>query len=90
METLLCIPRMDASVPKQYILNTLYKLNWGYVSLINEIPLRNEPSHKRIMWRVRWNDTSREYRERIQDGECLKLVHDMKSPYFWKIVISKS
>jgi hypothetical protein len=89
METLLCIPRMDASVPKQYILRTLYKLNWGYVSIINEIPLRNEPTHKRIMWRVRWNENATEYRSRIQDGECLKLVHDLNSPYFWKIVASK-
>ncbi len=89
---MLCIPRMDANTPRQYILRTLYKLNWGYVSIVNEIPLRNEPTQKRIMWRVRWNadsDNAKEYQERIRNGECLKLVHDMNSPYFWKIVMGK-
>lgn len=92
METILCIPRMDSAIARQYIFKTLCKLKWGHVSILNEIPLRNEPTQKRILWRVRWDPCSTdatEYKKRMQSGESVKLVHDVDSPYFWKIVMSR-
>jgi hypothetical protein len=94
MESILCIPRMESNTPKQYIFSTLCKLNWGQISIINEIPLRNEPTHKRILIKVKW-DTSKspdviEYRTRITKGDSVKLVHNINSPWFWKIVLGKS
>ncbi len=90
MDSILCIPRVDIKIPKQYILTTLYKLNWGYVTITNEIPLRNEPSHKRIFIRIKWNECSDEVRTRINTGESIKIVHDINSPWFWKVVLGKS
>ena len=90
METILCIPRMEIATPKQYILSTLCKLNWGNISIMNEIPLRNEPNHKRIMIKVKWDLSSSDIKTRIQDGNSIKLVHDINSPWFWKIVQGKS
>lgn len=90
MESILCIPRMDNTTHKQYILNILYKLNWGHVSIINEIPLRNEPNYKRILIRVKWDECSYDIRSRIYNGDSIKLVHDINSPWFWKIVLGKS
>lgn len=90
MESILCIPRMDNTTQKQYILNTLYKLKWGHISIVNEIPLRNEPNQKRILIRVKWDECSDDIRSRIQSGDSIKLVHDINSPWFWKIVLGKS
>jgi hypothetical protein len=84
---MLCIPRMDTTTQKQYILNTLYKLKWGHISIVNEIPLRNEPNHKRILIRVKWDECMDDIRKRIHDGNSIKLVHDINSPWFWKIVL---
>jgi hypothetical protein len=87
MESILCIPRMDVITSKQYILSTFYKLKWGHISLVNEIPLRNDPTHKRILIRVKWDDCSHDIRSRIHDGGSIKLVHDINSPWFWKIML---
>ncbi len=90
MESILCIPRMEITTPKQYVFSTLCKLNWGHISILNEIPLRNEPMQKRILIKVRWDSTSEDVRTRIQNGDSVKLVHDINSPLFWKIVLGKS
>jgi hypothetical protein len=90
MESILCIPRMEITTPKPYIFSTLCKLKWGHISILNEIPLRNEPNQKRILIKVRWDPTSEDVRSRIQNGDSVKLVHDINSPWFWKVVLGKS
>jgi hypothetical protein len=90
MESILCIPRMEMTTPKQYIFTTLCKLNWGHISILNEIPLRNEPTQKRILIRVKWDPNASEYKSRILKGDSVKLVHNINSPWFWKIVLGKS
>jgi len=90
MESILCIPRMDINTPNRYIFSTLCKLKWGHISILKEVPLRNEPNQKRILIKVRWDPTSEDMRTRIQNGESVKLVHDINSPCFWKVVLGKS
>ncbi len=90
MESIICIPRMDLTIQRKYILNTLYKLNWGHISIINEIPLRNEPDQKRILIRIKWDECAEDIRSRVNNGDSIKLVHDINSPWFWKIVLGKS
>ena len=80
---------MDLTTPKNYIQQTLFKLNWGKILSISEIPLRNDPTQKRILIRIKWNMSS-EYKDRIQNGDCIKLVHSDKSPWFWKIMLGKT
>ena len=88
MESILCIPRMELSTPKNYIFQTLCRLKWGRILHINEIPLRNDPTQKRIIIKIKWNSSS-EYKERINNGDSIKLVHDENSPWFWKVVLSR-
>ena len=88
MESTLCIPRMELSTPKNYIFQTLCRLKWGRIIHINEIPLRNDPTQKRIIIKIKWNSSS-EYKERINNGDSIKLVHDENSPWFWKVVLSR-
>jgi len=89
MESTLCIPRMDLTTPKNYIQQTLYKLNWGKILYINEIPLRNDPTQKRVLIRIKWTEHN-QYKDQIDKGDSIKLVHSDKSPWFWKIVLGKT
>ena len=91
METILCIPRMPTTLSKSYVFQSLCRLKWGHISIVNEIPLRNDPTQKRVLFRVRWgaNENAREYRDKIQNGDDIKMVHDITSPYFWKIVVGR-
>lgn len=87
MESTLCIPRIDINTSKQYIFTTMCKLRWGHISILNEIPLRNDQTQKRVIIRVKWNATvDTETKDRLNDGDTLKLVHDINSPWFWRIM----
>ncbi len=91
METTLCIPRVDINTTKQYILASLCKLKWGRISIVNEIPLRNDPTQKRILIKVRWSSPNdSEVKSKIDNGDTVKFVHDINSPWFWKIVRASS
>ena len=89
MESILCIPRLDARTPNQYIFKSLCKLKWGHISILNEIPLRNDPTQKRVLIKVRWNKEN-SVQDKIDSGSVIKLVHDINSPWFWKIMLVKS
>lgn len=82
----ICIPRIDTTVTKEYIFGVLCKLKIGCIEKINEIPLRNDSKHKRIIIKMRWNesDNSINIQKRLLDGEIIKLVYDM--PWYWKIL----
>ena len=82
----ICIPRVDATITKDYIYKTFCSLKIGKISNIYEIPLRNDPTHKRIIIKIKWDQTS-EAAQKIEntlvEKGSIKLVHDM--PWFWKI-----
>jgi hypothetical protein len=90
MEPLLCIPRMDKTISKEYIYKKICKLNIGCIEKITEIPLKNEADQKRIIIKVKWNDDSNttEIKEKIINGDSLKVVHNDACPWYWKIVCS--
>ena len=91
MESILCIPRIDVRTPNKYIFQSLCKLNWGKISILNEIPLRNDPTQKRILIKVKWNsDTETTMKTKLDNGDIIKLVHDINSPWFWKIMLSNN
>ena len=100
METILCIPRMDVRTSSKYIFQSLCKLNWGKISILNEIPLRNDPTQKRILIKVKWNpeieteietetETKTKTKTKLDNGDIINLVHDINSPWFWKIMLSR-
>jgi hypothetical protein len=84
----LCIPRVDASISKDYIYKTISKLKFGYIQNIIEIPLRNDPSYKRIIIKLFWNDNEPRImtiKKNLYELGSLKIVHNM--PWYWKVVI---
>jgi len=84
---LLCIPRIEVSVTKEYILGVFTKLKIGYIENIQEIPLHKNKDFKRIIIKINWSETSptaKNILTRLDNNETIKLVHDM--PWFWKIV----
>jgi len=88
--TPLCIPRVDASVPIDYIKKTINGLNIGHIRDIREIPLRNDPTHKRILMRFHWkeqNTRSLKLQRKMEELGSLKVVHDM--PWYWKLVVAQ-
>jgi hypothetical protein len=84
--TSICIPRIESSITKDYILRTLCNLHIGLIEKITEIPLRNDPTHKRIIIKIKWNrtPTSTNMQNRLIKNESVNLVHKM--PWFWKVV----
>ena len=88
--TPLCIHKEDASVPIDYIKKKINGLNIGHIRDIREIPLRNDPTHKRILMRFHWkeqNTRSLKLQRQMDELGSLKVVHDM--PWYWKLVVAQ-
>jgi len=82
----ICIPRIESSISKDYIYNTLCNLKIGVIEKITEIPLKNDPTHKRVIIKMLWNKTcqSNNIKNLLASKGSFKVVHDM--PWYWKIV----
>jgi hypothetical protein len=82
----ICIPRLESNISKDYIFQTLQKLKVGYIKHIAEIPLRNDPTHKRIIIKIEWNTAQKsiDFQQKLANIGSVKLVHNM--PWYWKIV----
>lgn len=92
MNTLsICIPRIETTIQKDFIISTINKLRIGMIEKITEIPLRNDINHKRIIMKIRWNNTENSLiiQNRLQNNQTIKLVYD-NTPWYWKIVVAKS
>jgi hypothetical protein len=89
MQQSLCIPRIETSITKDYIYKTICNLQVGNIINIVEIPLKNDPTHKRIIIRIIWNKTTRAFniQKTLNDTGSIKLVYNM--PWYWKIVVSQ-
>ena len=88
--TPLGIHKEDASVPIDYIKKKINGLNIGHIRDIREIPLRNDPTHKRILMRFHWkeqNTRSLKLQRQMDELGSLKVVHDM--PWYWKLVVAQ-
>ena len=88
--TALCIPRMDVSISRDYIYSIFNRLNVGHIEHMNEIPLRNESDYKRVILRIRWNQspTAMNMRQFLSEKGYVNIVYDM--PWFWKVVIQRA
>jgi len=81
----LCIPRIESNIRRDFIFKKLCMLKIGYIQKMTEIPLKNNPDYKRILFRIQWNDEikTNEIRERLSKGESINFIYDF--PWFWKI-----
>ena len=88
----LCIPRMEAEIPKDYIYNKIKDLNIGNIQKMTEIPHRKDPSQKRILMRISSNERTRselnKFEDKLEEHGSVKYVYDM--PWYWKIVATHS
>jgi len=85
----LCIPRIESTLSAKYILQKLCLTKWGEICRIIEIPLKSDDNYKRILIKMKWNDTNPNavtVREKLQNGEKINLVYEM--PWFWKITLA--
>ena len=81
----ICIPRIDASIPKSMIVSTFESLNIGTLEGVVEIPFNDSAKYKRIIVKLEWNDSERSkyILSRFDEGKNVKIVYNMPSPWFW-------
>jgi hypothetical protein len=81
----ICIPRIEASIPKSLIVNTFLNLKIGEIDGVIEIPFKDASRYKRIIVKIRWNDSdqARFILTRFQDGKNVKIVYNSSLPWFW-------
>lgn len=88
----LCIPRVSMNITRKQIFDTFVKLKIGYIDRITENPLRADSTYKRVVIRIKWDDTqelAKEIQEQLQDTtNHMNIVYDM--PWFWQIYANQS
>ena len=87
----ICIPRIDATIPKSMILSTFQNLNIGAIEGVVEIPFKDAPKYKRIIVKLQWNvsDRAKFMLDRFQDGKNVKIVYNSQLPWYWICVPNK-
>tara|TARA_B110000285_G_scaffold228008_1_gene290275 strand:+ start:3482 stop:3679 length:198 start_codon:yes stop_codon:yes gene_type:complete len=61
-------------------------MNIGNIEKLNEIPLRKDPTHKRVIMKMRWdknNVKTKEILNKMTEFGSVKLVYNM--PWYWKV-----
>ena len=84
----LCIPRVSAKTSKEYINSRLSNLNIGSIERMSEFPLKNDPTHKRVIFKIKWqnNEISKKVQNYLTNNNTINIVYDI--PWFWKVVIT--
>ena len=84
--TSICIPRVDSTMSRNYIENIIDNMKIGSIEKINEIPLRKDPNHKRVIMKIKWYTTNvktKQILSQIKEKGSVNLVYDM--PWYWKV-----
>jgi len=88
----LCIPKVPNHITREYIHKIFTRLQIGTIHKIMENPLRADPSYKRIVLAIHWDNTrplAKEIQETLQDPtEHMNIVYDM--PWYWQIYANHS
>lgn len=84
--TSICIPRMESSISREYIYTKFQQLNIGRIDKLTEIPLRNDSSYKRIILKLKLNNSKNAFdiKEFLEKSGSVKIVYNM--PWYWKVV----
>jgi hypothetical protein len=78
----ICIPKVETTLSKEYIYKKLCSFNIGRIDRIIEVPLRNDPTHKRLIIKLHWHNES-QVKSHLEEHGDIKLVYDM--PWYWKV-----
>ena len=81
----ICIPRIDATIPKSFIVSTFENLDIGKLDGVIEIPFKDSNKYKRIIVKIEWNDSERSkyILSRFEEGKNVKIVYNLPLPWFW-------
>lgn len=88
--TSICIPRVESTMTRHYIEKIICNMNIGSIERLNEFPLRNDPSHKRIIMKIKWNTKNMKTTEilsKLKEIGSVNLVYDM--PWYWKVCTAR-
>jgi len=79
----ICIPRMESTIRKSYIFKIFCNLKVGFIESITEIPFRGNPIYKRVIIRIKCNESecAKYIVDRFKEGKNVKIVHSM--PWYW-------
>ena len=74
-------------------METLQNANIGVIERMTELPLKQNPLYKRILFTILWNTSSTNpmvetWIERIQNHQTLKIVPKKSEPHYWMITQS--
>ncbi len=81
----LCIPRIECSILKSQIFATFCKLKIGTIESVVEIPFKDMPRYKRIIVKLKWNDSdcAKFMLSRFREDKNVKIVYNPPLPWFW-------
>ena len=54
----LCIPKININIKKTFIMETLQNANLGVIERMTELPLKQNPLYKRILFTILWNTST--------------------------------
>jgi hypothetical protein len=79
----ICIPKVSSKITREYIFSIFCALKIGFVEKLTEVPIRNDPTHKRIFVKIKWNQSelSKYICKRFETGENVKVVYS--EPWYW-------
>ena len=85
----MCIPRVDNVTRKDFVYQTLCKIQAGKIKKIVEKPLKNEKNYKRLLIKMAINENNQNgayILHRFSRGENIKVVYDNQE--YWRLVSS--
>ena len=88
----ICIPRVFANIDGRLIKDVFEELNLGKVDRVDMVSKKNDKgeSFKRVFIHFHyWNSESSQIRQRLLDGNTIKVVYDSPKPWFWKCSASR-
>jgi hypothetical protein len=79
----ICIPKVSNKITREYIFSIFCALKIGFVEKLTEVPIRNDPTHKRVFVKIKWNQSelSKYICKRFESGENVKVVYS--EPWYW-------
>ena len=88
----ICIPRVFANITGKYVQGVFEDMNLGKVERVDMVLKKNDKgeSFKRVFIHFKyWNNDSSKVRQRLLQGNTIKVVYDSSKPWFWKCSASR-
>lgn len=85
----MCIPRVDNVTHKDFVYQTLCKIQAGKIKKIVEKPLKNDKNYKRLLIKMAINENNQNgayILDRFSRGENIKVVYENQE--YWRLVSS--